>query len=149
MHITAEQIRAATIRLFAASDTACFSEFTLKSGRRLDLICLSRNGVISAVEIKSSVADFRADDKWSSYLEWADYFYFAVSDDFPLDILPDPTQAGIILTDGFDALFHRPAPHTPLAGARRHSLTRQIALRAMRRATILAGHDDPLQSLKK
>ena len=149
MDLTAEQIRAATIRLFAASDSACFSEFTLKSGRRIDLICLSRSGVISAVEIKSSVADFRADEKWSAYLDWADYFYFAVSEDFPLDILPDPEQAGIIITDGFEAVFHRAAPHKKLAGARRNSLTRQMAMRAMRRATTLSGQDDPLQSLKK
>ena len=67
---------------------ACFSEFTVKTGRRLDLICLAANGHITAVEIKSSIADYRSDKKWEAYLEWADQFYFAVADDFPTEILP-------------------------------------------------------------
>jgi len=144
MRLTAAQIRASVIRLFEAEDTACFSEFTVKTGRRLDLICLAADGLITAVEIKSSVADFRSDQKWQTYLEWADQFYFAVSDEFPSEILPNVDIAGCIISDGFDAVIDRPAPLAKLAGARRNSLIKQLARRSMRRATRLSGDDDVL-----
>lgn len=144
MGLSANQIRASVISLFDAQDTACFSEFTVKTGRRIDLICLGQDGLITAIEIKSSIADFKADQKWHEYLEWADQFFFAVADDFPTDILPNPDIAGLILSDGFDAVIERDAPYKKLSGARRTSLIRQIARRAMRRATLLAGDQDAL-----
>ena len=144
MPLSAGQIRASVIRLFDNNDAACLSEFTVKTGRRMDVICLGADGIISAVEIKSSVADFKSDHKWQDYLEWADEFYFAVADDFPIEILPSSDLSGLILSDGFDAWFHTQPPMQKLASARRTSLTRQIARRAMRRATSLAGQDDAL-----
>ena len=149
MPLSAGQIRASVIRLFDAEDAACFSEFTVKTGRRIDVICLGIDGLISAVEIKSSVADFRSDQNWQDYPEWADRFFFAVADDFPIEILPDASLSGLILSDGFDACFHRDAPLQKLASARRTSLTRLIARRAMRRATSLAGDDDALRAAQK
>lgn len=149
MPLSAGQIRASVIRLFDAEDAACFSEFTVKTGRRLDLICLGADGLISAVEIKSSVADFKSDQKWQDYPEWADRFFFAVADEFPIEILPDANISGLILSDGFDARFHNDAPLQKLSGARRASLIRQMARRAMRRSTYLAGHDDALLAAQK
>lgn len=144
MHLSAAQIRASIIRLYDADDTACFSEFTVKTGRRLDLICLAADGMITAIEIKSSIADYRSDRKWQSYLEWADYFYFAVADEFPTEILPAPEEAGYIISDGFDAAVERPAPLRKLSSARRSSIIKQLARRAMRRSTKLSGDDDTL-----
>ena len=40
------------------------NEVTLANGRRADVLAIGRNGEIWIVEIKSSIADFRADQKW-------------------------------------------------------------------------------------
>ena len=80
--LTASKITAATASLFHQMGDATLSEFTLKTGRRVDLIALSRDQHISVIEVKSSLADFTSDKKWPDYLDWADRFYFAVADDF-------------------------------------------------------------------
>ncbi|HVH82458.1 MAG TPA: MmcB family DNA repair protein, partial [Stellaceae bacterium] len=56
---------------------ASLLEFPLANGRRADILALGRSGELCIVEIKSSVADFRADRKWSAYRDFADRFYFA------------------------------------------------------------------------
>ena len=131
--LTAARITAATARLFYQMGDATLSEFTLKTGRRVDLVALSRNQHISVIEVKSSVADFTSDKKWPDYLDWADRFYFAVADDFPLDKLPDETVCGLIITDGFDAHILREAPERKLPAQRRTHLIRRLAYAAMMR----------------
>jgi len=42
-------------------------EFPLANGRRADILALGKSGDLIIVEIKSSVADFRADRKWVDY----------------------------------------------------------------------------------
>jgi hypothetical protein len=111
-------------------------EFTLKNSRRDDLIALSPKQKLSIIEVKFSRRDFTGDHKWPEYIGFADYFYFAVAEDFPQDILPDERMCGIILSDGFDALITRPAPLRPLANGRRAHLIRQLAVTAMRRLEI-------------
>src|SRR5215468_6113413 len=58
-------------------------EFPLANGRRADILALGKTGDLVIVEIKSSVADFRADRKWATYREFADRLYFAVPNHFP------------------------------------------------------------------
>lgn len=132
-HMDAKKIFAAVMRAQCDHGFACLPEFTLKTNRRADIICLNKQGVIHIIEVKSSLADFRADTKWQDYIDWADAFFFAVGDDFPLDVLPGPEKCGIIITDGFDCHWQRQAPDTPLKGARRNHLTRRIARTAMMR----------------
>ena len=131
----ASRIFSAVIRHFSERSFACLPEFMLKTGRRPDVVCLGRDGQILIIEVKSSVADFKSDQKWHEYCDWADAFYFAVDDQFPRDILPDETQCGIIITDGFDCHVTRPAPMRKLAGARRAHITRRLARVAMMRLT--------------
>jgi hypothetical protein len=51
-----------------------------KGGRfRADLLCLSFSGDVTIVEVKSSVADFRADKKWHNYVTHSNRFYFAMT----------------------------------------------------------------------
>ncbi len=95
-------------------------EFTLPNGRRLDVAAISDAGDVAAVEIKVSLADFRADAKWPEYLEYCDRYYFAVPDGFPLELLPD--AHGLIVADRFGAAIVREAPHSPITAARRKSL---------------------------
>ena len=80
-------------------------ELTVATGRRIDVAGLGPSGEIIAVEVKSSLADFRADQKWHEYYEWCDKLYFATASDFPQDILPqDP---GLIIADQFGGEFIR------------------------------------------
>lgn len=118
-------IQRGTCRLLAGLGFACLTELPLADGRRADVVGLSRTGDIFIVEIKSSLADFRADHKWPDYLAWCDRLYFAVAADFPRLVLPD--EAGIITADRFGAAVLREAPDARLAGARRKALTLRLA----------------------
>ena len=95
-------------------------EFTLPNGRRLDVAAISDAGEIAAVEIKVSLADYRADEKWPDYLEYCDRYYFAVPEGFPPEILP--AAHGLIIADKFGAAIVREAPHSPITAARRKAL---------------------------
>ena len=132
-HIPTERITGAVARMFIERGDACLREFTLRSGRRVDLISIDSGGKITIVEVKSSRQDFISDRKWQEYPEWADRFYFAVAEGFPRELLPGPDESGIIITDGFDCLEVQPAPLAKLAGQRRNHLTRRLAHVAMRR----------------
>ncbi len=111
-------------------------EFTLPSGRRADIAALDRDGTITIVEIKSSVADFRSDQKWPEYAEYCDRFFFAVKPDFPREILPG--DCGLILADRYGAEILRPAQESPsLPAARRKVLTLRFArVAALRLAAV-------------
>jgi hypothetical protein len=93
------------------------------------------------VEVKSGVADFRADTKWPDYLDWCDRFYFAVDSAFPAELIP--RNVGLIVADAFGGAVVRDAPPDPLAAARRKALTlrfaRAAALRLERGLTGDAG----------
>ena len=112
-------------RLFAQLGHVTLPEFTLASGRRADVIALAPDGLLTIVEIKSSVADFRADQKWPDYEEFCDRFYFAVPETVPFEILPE--DRGLILADAFGAAIVREARHHALAGARRKAVMLRFA----------------------
>ena len=61
---TALAIARGTARLLRSLGFSCISELPLPSGRRADLVALNERGEIWIVEIKSSVEDLRADQKW-------------------------------------------------------------------------------------
>ena len=112
-------------RLFAQLGHVTLPEFTLASGRRADVIALAPDGLLTVIEIKSSVADFRADQKWPDYEEFCDRFYFAVPETVPFHVLPE--DRGLILADSFGAAIVREARHHPLAGARRKAVMLRFA----------------------
>ena len=118
-------------------DHAPVTEFTLLSGRRVDVIALDTAGLVTIVEIKSSVADFRSDEKWPQYLDFCDAFYFAVPIDFPREILPE--KVGILAADGYGAAVLREAEAQRINGARRRALILRFARAAGQR---LARHLD-------
>ena len=123
-------------RLLIAHGLAPLPEFTLANGRRADLIALGHNGVLWIVEIKSSLADFRADQKWPEYREFCDRLFFAVARDFPVAVLPD--DAGLILADRYGGEIVRPAPEFKLAPARRKAVIGRFARVAALRLRALA-----------
>lgn len=123
-------------RFLGAAGMSPLREFKLASRRRCDVAGLDAAGRFTIVEVKSSVADFRADGKWDDYLAHADFFYFAVDAAFPLDLLP--AAHGILVADGFGAAIHRAAAERPVnANRRRHQLLR-FARQAARQLDLAA-----------
>ena len=122
---TAAGVQRGVRRLFAQLGHVTLPELTLANGRRADVIALAPDGHLTIVEIKSSVADFRADRKWPDYRDFCDRLFFAVPDSVPLEILPE--SAGLIVADAFGAAILRDAPCHPLAGARRKAVTLRFA----------------------
>ena len=110
---------------------ASLAEFPLASGRRADIFALGRTGELIIVEIKSSVADFRADRKWTSYKDFADRLYFAVPNDFPALLIPE--DCGLIVADAFGAAILRHGAAVPVAASRRRAVTLRFALHAANR----------------
>ena len=118
-------------RLLLERGWAPLFEFTLPTGRRLDVAAISEAGEIAAVEIKVSLADFRTDEKWSEYLAFCDRYYFAVPEGFPVEVLPG--DLGLIVADKFGAAIVREARPSPLAAARRKALIIRFARTAAER----------------
>ena len=107
-------------RLLYHHQMACLTELRLGNGRRLDVLALGPKGELWAVEVKSSVEDFRVDQKWQSYLDYCDRFYFAVPMHFPKDLIPE--DVGLIVADRFEAAIIRQSHETRLSAARRKKL---------------------------
>ena len=76
---TALAIARGTTRLLHAHGYSVVSELPLPSGRRADLVALGADGTLWIVEIKSSIADFRADQKWMDYRLHCDRLFFATT----------------------------------------------------------------------
>src|SRR5262249_58855270 len=73
---TALAVARGTTRLLHSFGFSVVSELPLASGRRADLVALGADGELWIVEIKSSVADFRADQKWLDYRLHCDRLVF-------------------------------------------------------------------------
>ncbi len=92
------------------------TELGLADGRRADIVALGPDGTIVIVEVKSSVADYRADAKWRCYRSFCDRLIFAISAAIPVTVMPD--EAGLIVADAYgaelvrDAVEHRLSPAT-------------------------------------
>ena len=136
---TALAVARGTRRLLRARGFSTLAELTLATGRRADIVALAGNSVVHIVEIKSSVADFRADTKWREYRAFCDRFYFAVPADFPIDIIPDDT--GLILADAFGAAIEREPGEHRLAPATRRSVLLRFAQAAADRLHMLGDPD--------
>lgn len=127
-----------TARLLSTHGMATVTEVTLANGRRADVAAIGHNGAIWIVEIKSSLLDFRTDQKWPEYRDFCDRFFFAVGPQFPQRILPD--EAGLIVADRYGGDVVRMAPEQKLAGARRKTVTLALLHTAANR---LQGAIDP------
>ena len=81
---TALKVWRGAARLLRQLDFACLPEVTLASARRADLLALGPKHELWIVEVKSSIADFRADTKWPDYRLHCDRLFFATHPDVPL-----------------------------------------------------------------
>lgn len=113
-------------RALAGRGYASVMEFPLSCGRRADVLAVNAAGEIAIVEVKSSVEDFRADQKWPEYQPWCDAFWFAVGPDFPAEMIPE--DCGLLVADAYGAAVLREPPVARLSPARRKSLLAALAL---------------------
>src|SRR6059058_595699 len=128
-----------TTRLLHSLGFSVVSELPLASGRRADLVALGGSGEVWIVEIKSSVADFRADQKWMDYRLHCDRLFFATTLDVPCEIFPP--EVGLIVADAFGASIVCEAPEHRLHAATRKSMTLAFARAAALRLAALADPD--------
>jgi len=133
---TALQIARGVRRLLRARGYASVTELPLLDGRRADVVALHGDGSLLIVEIKSSIADFRADRKWRDYAAHCDRLYFAISDEMPVHIMPD--EAGLIVADRFGAEIVREAERRIIAPATRRAVMLRFAMAAADRLHRLA-----------
>ena len=132
---TALAIARGTARMLRTLGFSCISELPLPSGRRADLVALNERGEIWIVEIKSSVEDLRADQKWQDYRMHCDRLFFAFTQDLPCEVFPPDT--GHIVADGYGAQIVCEAPeHRLPAPTRKAMLLRFAQTAALRLARI-------------
>jgi hypothetical protein len=128
---TAQVVCRGASRLLMAHGFACIYELPLASGRRADIVALHADGTIWVVEVKSSIEDFRVDQKWPDYRLHCDRLFFATAAHVPLEIFPE--DAGLILADAYGADMVRQAPEHRLPPATRRSLLLRFARTAAQR----------------
>ena len=134
------------MRLLLSHGFCCVSELPLPSGRRADLVALDGGGEIWIVEIKSSVADFRADQKWMDYRMHCDRLFFATTLDVPCEIFPQDT--GLIVADAFGGADRLRSARAQAAGGDPQG--DDAALRALRGvAAAIADRSEPGLTAKK
>ena len=79
-------VRRGVQRLLMAMGAHVLPELSLATGRRADLVALTRQGDIWIIEIKSSIEDFRVDRKWPDYRLHSDRFFFATHPGVPAEL---------------------------------------------------------------
>ena len=135
---TALFVARGTRRFLRALGFATVTEMALRSGRRADIVALGADGTIHIIEIKSSIADFRADHKWRDYRQHCDRLFFAIPATMPPEILPE--DAGLVIADAYGATQVRDAPEHRVPPATRRMVTLRFAQIAAHR---LHGLGDP------
>jgi hypothetical protein len=128
---TALAVQRGVGRLMRAHGFTVLNEFTLATGRRADVIALGGDGAIWIVEIKSSIEDFRVDQKWPEYQNFCDRFFFAIPQSLDPEIIP--FQAGLIMADNWGAEILREPAIVALHPSRRKALTLSFARAASQR----------------
>ncbi|TWG91299.1 hypothetical protein L598_000600000390 [Mesorhizobium sp. J18] len=139
-------IRRGVQRLLMEMGAAILPELPLATGRRADLVALTRKGDIWIIEIKSSIEDFRVDRKWPEYRLHSDRFFFATHPDVPSSIFPE--ECGFILSDGYGAEIMREAPEHRLPAATRKALMLRFARAGAARLTAAEIAGIPIPSLE-
>ena len=123
-------------RLLRARGLSSVTELSLIDGRRADVVALGGDGALWIVEIKSSIADIRADRKWRDYVAHCDRLYFAIPHEMPAEIMPE--DAGLIVADRYGAEILREPEPRAMAPATRRAMLLRFAIAAADRLHRLA-----------
>jgi hypothetical protein len=134
----AAELQRGVCRRFRAEGFSVVTELSLANGRRADVVGLSAAGDITIIEIKSCLVDYQTDGKWQDYLPFCDRLFFAVSADFPCEVIPK--SAGLILADRYGAELVREPLEERLSAARRKAMMLCFARAAALRLQL---HLDP------
>jgi hypothetical protein len=139
----AAEIQRGVCRALRTLGHSVVTELALANGRRADVVALSPGGDIWIVEIKSCLIDYQTDGKWTEYLPHCDRLYFAVTPDFPVEVIPE--DAGLMLADRYGAHLMREPVEERLNAARRKAImlcfARAAALRLQRHLDPGCGFD--------
>ena len=92
---------------------------------------MNARGDIWIVEIKSSVEDLRADQKWQDYRMHCDRLFFAFTQEMPCELFP--TDTGLIVADAYGAHLHCDAPEHRMVAATRKSMIVSFGMLAAQR----------------
>ncbi len=123
---TALRVQRGVMRMLRRQfDLCCYAEVSLANGRRCDVLGVGRRGEIWIVEIKSSLEDFRVDNKWPEYKDFCDRFLFAKPPELDAGIFPN--AEGLIVADSHGAEILRAADDQPLPAARRKAIMLRLA----------------------
>ena len=142
--VRALEIARGACRLLARYGMRAIAEVSLANCRRADLMALGEDGSIWIVEIKSSLEDFRVDQKWPEYRDYCDRLFFAVALDFPREVLPADT--GLIIADRYGGELLREAPEHKLPAARRKAVLIRFARGAASRLMTIADPESAFES---
>jgi len=118
-------IQNGVMRYFLQNGVPLLPEFVLANSRRADLVGIDNKGRIIIIEIKSSVEDFKVDQKWPQYRDYCDRFYFASHSQVSAEIFPN--DEGFIVADNYGAEIIREANENKLAPATRKAITLRFA----------------------
>jgi hypothetical protein len=118
---TAANVQRGVCRLLRAHGFATVRELSLANGRRVDIMAINGTGTLWAIEIKSSLVDLKADQKWPEYEAFCDRLYFAIPPEMPQEVIP--AEPGLIVADRWGAEILRHAVDRPLPAARRKAVT--------------------------
>ena len=141
---TALSVARGTARLLHQFGFSVVCELPLPSGRRADIVALDGAGAIWIIEVKSSVEDFRADQKWMDYRLHCDRLFFATTMQVPCEIFPKDT--GLIVGDAFGASIVCEAPEHRLHAATRKTMMLAFARCAALRLQALADPNGPFEA---
>ncbi len=123
---TALRVQRGVMRMLRQQfDLCCYAEVSLANGRRCDVLGVGRRGEIWIIEIKSSLEDFRVDNKWPEYKDFCDRFLFAKPPELDPDIFPN--SEGLIAADGHGAEILRYSEEATLPAARRKAIMLRLA----------------------
>src|SRR3984893_12061598 len=142
---TALAIARGTARLLRSLGFSCVSELPLPSGRRADLVALNERGEIWIIEIKSSIEDLRADQKWQDYRMHCDRLVFAFTQDLPCAIFPEQTGLVVVGADALGAHRHRERRDVRRPAPPRNAMPLRFAIAAAQRINRLVdpqGHGE-------
>ena len=128
-----------TRRLLSAHGFSTVTELRLADGRRADIVALGPEGSIAIVEVKSSIADFKADAKWHFYQGFCDRLLFAIPATVPEALMP--AEAGLIVADAYGAELVRDAVERRLSPATRRAMLIRFAQAAADRLHRLGDPD--------
>jgi hypothetical protein len=137
---TAEALKKAVSFMFFKYGYSMTTELgILKWGRRrADVIGNKIGGDLVLIEVKSSVADFRTDNKWTEYLPYADRVYLAFTKEVARKIHDNPElkaripkRVGVLVlgSDGYMKTA-KPARRESVSTENRISILARLAWRA-------------------